>query len=494
MKKGELVTGTVERIDFPNRSVVRTEDGGTIRTKNALPQQTVTCRVKKSKNENAEGTLVDIIRRSFVEEKYVSRGGDVCPHFALCGGCLYQSIPYDEECRLKEEQMKRIFLPVFQNAGLDLDAVWEGLRPSPVSTGYRNKMEFSFGDCEKGGKLTLGMHRRNSFYDIVTTDGCRIIDADMRTILRVTLDYFSGRSVTYRHKKTQEGYLRHLLVRKAARTGEILVDLVHSGEYGGDGSDCTASASDGRLDETALLQGWRDALLTKHYDGELRGILHTKNDRLADVIADEGTEILFGDNFFYEEILGLRFRITSFSFFQTNSLGAEVLYGVAREYLLSAGGTIYDLYSGTGTIAQLLAPVAKTVIGVEIVEEAVEAARENAKINGLTNCEFIAGDVLKVLNAAGNVSGGVENNAPETKFAAPTRIVLDPPRDGVHPKALPKILVAGANEMLYISCKPTSLARDLPAFFEAGYEVERMCAVDLFPRTGNCEVVAKLKK
>ena len=199
---------------------------------------------------------------------------------------------------------------------------------------------------------------------------------------------------------------------------------------------------------------------------------------MADVVKDEGTEILYGQDYFYEELLGLRFKITPFSFFQTNSLGAEVLYELARDYV---GDTkdkvIFDLYSGTGTIAQILAPVAKKVVGVEIVEEAVEAAKENAKLNGLDNCTFWAGDVLKVIDELGEV---------------PDLIVLDPPRDGVHPKALEKITNFGVEKMVYIACKPTSLARDLEMLQGRGYRVERMACVDLFPSTYHVETVCLL--
>ena len=183
--------------------------------------------------------------------------------------------------------------------------------------------------------------------------------------------------------------------------------------------------------------------------------------------------------------MGLRFRITPFSFFQTNSLGAEKLYEAARDFITAEdadileGKTVYDLYSGTGTIAQILAPVAGHVIGVEIVEEAVEAAKKNAAENGLTNCEFIAGDVLKVID-------DIEEK--------PDYIVLDPPRDGIHPKALQKIIDFGVDRIVYISCKPTSLARDLVILQEQGYRVEKACAVDMFPQTVHVETVVKLHR
>jgi 23S rRNA (uracil-5-)-methyltransferase RumA len=333
-------------------------------------------------------------------------------------------------------------------------------------------MEFSFGDEYKDGPLALGMHKRGSFYDLVTVSDCQIVDEDFRTILKATLDYFSKNNIPYFHRATHKGYLRHLLVRKATKTGEIIVDLV------------TTTQTEG-FNEEELLAGFRYALLTRHYDGRFKGVLHTQNDSVADVVKNEGTDVLYGDSYFYEELLGLKFKITPFSFFQTNSLGAEVLYETAREFILGDdkdslnGKTVYDLYSGTGTIAQLMAPVCKEVVGVEIVEEAVCAAKENAALNGLDNCKFIAGDVLKVLDEI------------EEK---PDYIILDPPRDGIHPKAIGKIIEYGVENMVYISCKPTSLARDLQIFMARGYRVEKICCVDMFPNTYHVETVVLLSK
>jgi len=227
-----------------------------------------------------------------------------------------------------------------------------------------------------------------------------------------------------------------------------------------------------------------DMLLKLPLKGKITGVLHIKNDSVADVVQSDETVLLYGQDYFYEELLGLRFKISPFSFFQTNTLGAEVLYETARDFLGDISGegkrdkTVFDLYSGTGTITQLLAPVAKNVIGVEIVEEAVEAARQNAERNGLDNCTFIAGDVLKVID---EISG------------KPDFIVLDPPRDGIHPKALQKIMSYGVDRLVYISCKPTSLARDLEALLDGGYEMKRVAAVDQFPWTANVEVIVKMQ-
>ena len=198
------------------------------------------------------------------------------------------------------------------------------------------------------------------------------------------------------------------------------------------------------------------------------------------MVQNDRTEILWGRDYFYEELLGLRFKISPFSFFQTNSLGAEVLYSTARDYIgETKDKVIFDLYSGTGTIAQILAPVAQKVAGVEIVEEAVEAARVNAQLNGLENCSFLAGDVLKVIDELQD---------------KPDLIVLDPPRDGIHPKALQKIIDFGVERIVYISCKPTSLVRDLEMLQGRGYQVEKAVGVDMFPGTGHVETVVLMSK
>lgn len=463
MKKGFRGTGTVERVDFPNKGIAVTDDGDRVIVKNTIPGQKVEFVVNKVKHQRAEGRLMEVIEKSPLETE------EPCPHFGMCGGCTYQTVPYEKQLDMKLTQVKKL---ISDAIGTEEESGYGfiGIHGSPKKSEYRNKMEFSFGDEYKDGPLALGMHKRGSFYDLVTVSDCQIVDEDFRTILKVTLDYFSKNNIPYFHRATHKGYLRHLLVRKATKTGEIIVDLV------------TSTQTEG-FNEEELLAGFRYELLTRHYDGRFKGVLHTKNDSVADVVKNEGTEVLYGDSYFYEELLGLKFKITPFSFFQTNSLGAEVLYETAREFILGGdrdslnGKTVYDLYSGTGTIAQLMAPVCKEVVGVEIVEEAVCAAKENAALNGLDNCKFIAGDVLKVLDEI------------EEK---PDYIILDPPRDGIHPKAIGKIIEYGVENMVYISCKPTSLARDLQIFMDRGYRVEKICCVDMFPNTYHVETVVKL--
>lgn len=459
MKKGEIYRGIVEKLDFPNKGVLHIEDEKVV-VKNVLPGQEVEVVITKQRKGKCEARLLCVVSRA--KEEYPE---PACPHAADCGGCSYQTLPYEEQLKLKESQVKALLDGVISE-----EYEYEGIKGSPLTTGYRNKMEFSFGDEVKDGPLALGMHRRGSFYDIVTVDHCQLVHPDCCLILRATLDYFKERDTRFLKKMAHQGYLRHLLVRRGVKTGEILVDLVTTTQ--------TEGCWSGGQTEEELLLGWRDRLLALPISGNFAGILHTKNDSLADVVKSDETELLYGQDYFYEELLGLKFRITPFSFFQTNSLGAEALYQTAREFIGNTDGRrIFDLYSGTGTIAQILAPVAKHVTGVEIVEEAVEAARENAAGNGLTNCDFIAGDVLKVL---------------DTLTEQPDLIVLDPPRDGIHPKALPKIIGYGVERMVYISCKPTSLARDLVVLQAGGYRVEKVRLVDMFPGTSHCECACLL--
>ena len=465
MKKGQIYEGTVERVDFPSKGkVVIDGEEKYVEVKNAIAGQKVRISVNKIRKGKAEGRILEVL------EKAPNEVEPSCPHFGQCGGCSYQNLAYEEQLKLKEAQIKKMM-----DQAVCGDYLWEGIKPSPAKSEYRNKMEFSFGDEYKDGPLALGMHKRGSFHDIVNVDECQIVDEDYRKILTCTRNWAEETGLPFYHRMRHTGYFRHLLVRKAVKTGEILLDLITTSASK---PELEVQITDLELDR--LLQNWTERILELNLTGKIVGILHTSNDSLADVVKDEGTQVLYGQDYFYEELLDLKFKITPFSFFQTNSLGAEVLYETARDYI---GDTkdkvVFDLYSGTGTIAQILAPVAKRVLGVEIVDEAVKAARENAALNGLDNCKFWSGDVLKVIDELGEV---------------PDLIMLDPPRDGVNPKALMKILNFGVERLVYIACKPTSVARDLEMIQGRGYKVEKIACVDLFPGTYHVETVVLLSK
>lgn len=454
MKKGQVYEGVIESVDFPNKGKVLVQDEDkTVIVKNGIPGQKIRFAVNKIRKGKAEGRLLEVIEKSPLETR-----DPVCSIFPECGGCMYQTMAYEDQLQMKAGQVKDIIDEAVNGRAY----AFEGIKGSPKEFAYRNKMEFSFGDEYKDGPLSLGLHKKGSTYDVLTAKDCKLVHEDMTKILVCIWEYFKKREVPYYKKMQHVGYLRHLLLRRADTTGEILVNLV--------------TTTQEERDLTPL----KEELLNLSLEGKIVGILHILNDSLSDMVKSDETRILYGQDYFYEKILGLEFKITPFSFFQPNSRGAEVLYTVVRDYIGSTEDmTVFDLYSGTGTIAQVLAPVAKQVIGVEIIEEAVEAAKENAKRNGLGNCTFIAGDVLKVLDEIQE---------------KPDVIVLDPPRDGIHPKALPKIIDYGVENIVYISCKVTSLARDLEMLQARGYEVKRCVAVDQFCETVHCEVVCLISR
>lgn len=452
MKKGEIYEGVIEKVDFPNKGIVMVGDQK-VTVKNGMPGQKVRFMINKKRSGRAEGRLLEVLEKSSLEIRE-----PVCNIFPECGGCMYQTMSYENQLEMKERQVRELL----DGALNGTEYQWEGIHGSPIEFAYRNKMEFSFGDAYKDGPLTLGLHKKGSTYDVLTANDCKLVHEDMTKILTCVHEYFLKRNVSYYKKMQHTGYLRHLLLRRGVTTGEILVHVITTSQ------------------EEHNLESLKEELLALPLEGKIVGIMHIINDSLSDVVQSDETRILYGQDFFYETLLGLRFKISTFSFFQPNSLAAEVLYSVVRQYI---GDTkdkvVFDLYSGTGTIAQLAASVADEVIGVEIVEEAVEAAKENAALNNLGNCKFIAGDVLKVL---------------DDLTEKPDVIILDPPRDGIHPKALPKILSYGVDHIVYISCKATSLARDLPAFLAAGYKVEKACCVDQFCQTVHVETCVLLSK
>ena len=445
MKKNEIIEVTINDLEFPNIGIANFENK-TVKVKNTLPGQKVRARVAGTRKDRAEAKLLEVLENASYEQE------PSCKHFNLCGGCTYQNIPYEKQLEIKSTQVKAILKEVLTENYEFLTIV-----PSPKQSEYRNKMEFSFGDEIKGGPLTLGMHKRNSYHSIVDTQDCQIVDEDFRQILCRTLEYFRGNSQTFYHKTTNIGFLRYLLVRKAEKTGEILINLI--------------TTSQSTLNEKEFV----DLILNINLKGTVKSIAHSIFDGVADAAKADTMKVLYGEDRITEELLGLKFNISSFSFFQTNSLAAEKLYLIVRDFIGSTRDkVIFDLYSGTGTIGQILAPAAKKVTGIEIVEEAVEKANENAKLNNLINCTFIAGDVLKKIDE-------LSDN--------PDIIVLDPPRPGIHPKAIQKIIDCKPETFIYISCKPTSLKNDLPVFLENGYKVTKVQCVDLFPHTPHVESI-----
>ena len=488
MKKGEIAEGIISYVDFPDKGIIILgDDERKVVLKGGITGQKVRYRIQKRRNDRYEACIEEVIEKASIETRE-----PVCKNYGLCGGCSYHTLPYEEQLKLKSAQVKKMLDRV-----ITTDYEYEEILGSPTEWETRNKMEYAFGDSYKGGPMSLGLHKRGHFHDILFTDDCKIVNNDFNKILRYVFEHFNEAEISFYNKAMHRGYLRHLLVRRAAKTGEILVALETSSDFITK-SEKTAMEMDSLKEflaspnavydkdkeqsqaEKNILAKMVEKLRKVSLEGEIVGIIHLINNEVSDDVKAERQEILFGRDYINEELLGLKFKITTFSFFQTNSLGAEVLYSKVREYVgNNEGNVVYDLYSGTGTIGQIISPVAKKVIGIEIVEEAVVAANENAKLNGLINTEFLAGDVFKVLDEV------------EEK---PDFIILDPPRDGVSPKALKRVLSYGVRDIVYIACKPTSLVRDILELEEAGYRVKKVCLCDMFPETLHVETVALLSK
>jgi len=454
MAKSKQITVKIEKFSFPNIGVGRNaESGEKVQVKRALPGQVVDVRIKKGK-----GQLLSVIERAANEV------APLCPNTERCGGCTFQTLPYEAELALKRDMV----LELFDKAKIVLPMAREHIeaRPAPNVYEYRNKMEFSFGDECKDGPIAIGLRGPGSHYEVCDGAFCNICHPDFNKIVATARDFFRESGASFYHKMRRVGHLRHLVVRRGEYTGEILVNLVTTAGFAAD--------------------GFADALLSLPLEGKIRGILHTFNESVADVVRADQVEVLYGDAFFYDECLGLRFKIYPFSFFQTNTMGAEELYKTVREFAKSgeaAAGDLFDLYCGTGTIAQILSESAERVFGIEIVESAIKAAKENAALNGITNCEFIEGDVSK------------DTLEPlMARDIRPDVIVIDPPRDGVHPKSIMPIIEFGAKKIVYVSCKPTSLVRDLEIFLENGYRITDFRIHDMFPRSYHVETVVLLER
>lgn len=380
-----------------------------------------------------------------------------CPIAEFCGGCLYQGVPYEEQLASKDKQFRRLLA----KHKVD-ESVYEGIVPALTPYRYRNKMEYTFGDLEKGGPLTLGMHKKGHFMSIVTCDECQLVPQDFNRVLAATLDFCREKGYSFYHKKSHEGLLRNLVVRHGVKTGELLVNMVTSSEPG--------------FDE----EGYLALLQSLPLENSLVGVLRTFNDSLADAVIKEDVKILYGRDFYEEEILGLRFRVNAFSFFQTNIAAIERLYADALALIPETEAkTVYDLYCGTGTITQLLALKAEEVYGIEIVEDSVEAAVANAAVNGIENCHFLCGDVKKKLDEV------------EVK---PDLIVVDPPRVGMHDKVVDMLAGYGIEKILYISCNPKTLCMNLERFAGHGYLPERIRGYDNFAMTKHVETIVLLSR
>ena len=450
MKRRDIIEFEVGSMEFGGESSTLIGKRK-VKMKGGITGQKVKAIVKKARSEKAEVKLLEVVENSPIETE------ETCAHFGQCGGCSILSVPYEKQLEIKAEQVLKLFEEQ-DISGFE----FLGIEGSPDERVYRNKMEYTFGDEVKGGPLTLGMHKKGRHLDIITVDDCRLVDEDFIKVLTSTVEYFEQKNLPYYRINSHQGFLRNLVVRKGVNTNQLMVNIV------------TTTQEDFDMTE------YKDMILNLGTKAEVVSILHTINDGLADAVNCDELRVLHGRDYIEEVVLGLRFKISPFSFFQTNTKGAEKLYTISREFVGDhEGKVLFDLYSGTGTIGQVMASAAKQVYGIELIEEAVVAANQNAKLNGLDNCEFIAGDVAKVV---------------KNLDAKPDLIVVDPPRPGVHKDAIRDISGFGAKEIVYISCNPKTLVLDLKGFEAYGYKVEKVKLMDMFPNTPHVETVCLLSR
>lgn len=417
--------------------------------KNTFPGQVILGRHLKNKQGIGQLMVLEKIKNApwEVEPK--------CVHYEKCGGCMSQEVPYDMQVAYKEKEV----LEMIRASGLDT-GTYHGIRGSEEQYHYRNKMEYTFGDESKGAPLGLGLHLLSRKNSIVTVDRCQLVSEDFNRILTRTLDYFSRSGLPYYRAMSHQGTLRNLIVREGKNTGELMAILV--------------TATDPELDPKA----WAEDLLQTELDGKLSSIYHVTNDSLQDAVVVDRMDLIYGEPVITDTLHGLQFKISPMSFFQTNTDAAERLYQQVIDFAGDLSDKeVFDLYCGTGTIGNILAPHARHVTGVEIIEEAALMARDNARLNGNENTTFIAGDVKDVL---------------EQLEKAPDLIVVDPPRGGIHPKALDHMRAFKARQIIYVSCNPKTMVQDLLKMEE--YKVTDLVIMDNYPNTNHVEAIVLMSR
>jgi 23S rRNA (uracil-5-)-methyltransferase RumA len=381
-----------------------------------------------------------------------------CSAFEKCGGCSKLNISYEEQLKIKEKNV----LSLFDQYQIKPNN-YHGITPSVDIYEYRNKMEYSFGNEYKDGPLVLGLRGKGKKFDVYYTKDCKLVDDDFNNIVRQTREFFLKKNIPFRNYKNHSGFLRNLGIRKGLKTGEMLLNLVTSLDN----------------DYYQEVETWKEEMLHTNLKGNIVSIIQSKTESKANVVKADEMEILYGRDYFYEKILDLTFKIGPFSFFQTNTKGTEILYQTALSYAENSD-VVYDFYSGTGTISLLLANKAKKVYGIEIVKEAVEAAKQNAILNNINNVEFVNEDVKEFVRQ----QSGTEK---------PDYIVVDPPRAGLHPNLIKFIKTQQFNKIIYISCNPKTLIPNLKELSDL-YKISNFHLVDMFPHTDHVECVTLMSR
>ncbi len=458
MKKGEIIRVKISGINIRGKSYGYVDDEKVYVNINAAKNQIVEGMVSKTRKRK-----IELIRCKIVD--YANRKNAIYTDKLeeQCGGCNYQYYTYDEQLKLKDNMVKELL----DNA-ISYEYIYDKPTENLSKLNYRNKMEFSFGNEIKDGPMVLGLHKQNSFHDIVRVYDNNLMGEEFNIIYKFSDNFFANSNLTFYHKITKIGYFRYLVLRKSEYNKQVLVNLITTSQI------CPTI-------ENEILGEYTKKLLELDLgEYKISGILHTVNDKLSDSVDSEKETILYGNRDITERIFDLDFNISPYSFFQTNSKTVSKLYGKVLDYLDDINeNVVFDLFSGTGTIAQIISKKFNKVYAIEIVEEAVKKAKENAKLNNIENIEFIAGDVFEKL---------------DTLNENPNILVLDPPRMGVLTKTIDKLVKYNVKTIVYVSCNPVTLLKDLKDFEGYGYKVKRAGIVDMFSFTNHVETVCLLSK
>lgn len=474
LRRGEVITVKITDYAFGGKGIAKilTEEGDyIIFVDNTYPGQTANARITKKKKRFAEAKLIDVIERSGVE---------VVSDFQEISGAPYIYVPIE----LQERAKQQATLEVIRRIGgvTDPMLIFDEFISSPDHFFYRNKMEYSF-SCIEHDRVTgediddafaLGFKRRGTWWKVESLDKpSGMFDEHFETILAELREVLKATGMKAWHPPGKHGFFRHIVVRKSFYQDKLLINLV------------TSSEGLKNFNKNVIADFLKEKL-----GDRLAGLQHTVNDNVADraKIENGKCELLYGEPVVIEELLGLKFEISMESFFQTNPNCAEKLYTKALDYVLesnlSKDDVVMDLFCGTGTIGQILASKLNDVriVGVDIVENAIEDAKKNAKRNGIDGVEFFAADIGKFLKEYPDFIGKIKT------------VILDPPRAGIAPKSLLKVIELGAENIVYISCNPSTQARDMDTLITAGYSVDKISLVDQFPHTGHIESIAKFTK
>jgi 23S rRNA (uracil1939-C5)-methyltransferase len=468
IQKGMEIDLEVEKLAFGGKALCRHE-GVVVFVEGAAPGQLVRARVVRKKKQYAEAQVTEVIRRSPRECE------PFCPHFGLCGGCQWQHIPYEDQLSWK----RRHVLECLHHLAGSKEAMVESTVASPRQQWYRNKMEYTFserrwlspGEIATGldydRSFALGLHARGRFDRIFDVEACFLESPESVSILGEVRQWCRNSGLPPYTTRTHQGFWRFLVIREGKRTGDLLIHLI------------TATHPRGETVVDGL------ALHLREVFPSITTFVHSVSQKKAQVAVGDSSRIVFGTGFIEERLKVLRFRISAHSFFQTNPLAAEGLYEAVLECSgLNGHETVWDLYCGTGSISLFIAPHAREVLGFEIVEDAIEDAYVNCRLNGVDNCRFRAGDLKEIILKALRESGGA---------GRPDVVVTDPPRSGMHPAVVQALRELAPRRIVAVSCNPATLARDL-AMLSDVYTIGRVQPFDLFPHTPHIECVVRLDR